>query len=311
MADLAEKYRPKCWEEVINQDKIVASLQAVLAREEGPPHAFLFTGPKGCGKTTIGELIRDYLGVTSLNYNYYNTSNTRGIDTIREIDQKCKFRPMGGELYRYYLMDECAELTKSAQNAFLPLLERSPKHVIFCLCTTDPEKLLPTIRDRCSIYAVNSFTRIKLVGLLRNVCVNEGINFTPKLFREIADVSEGSARNALKILDQVIGVPEEEARTMILDASVQESQIIDICKCMLEGNKDWVTIASALKSINAEPEQIRRAVVNYLGRVQLNKKQMNPKWIGIINIMSDSQTVMYSGLGGLVGLIGLSFEVYN
>ena len=311
MTDLAEKYRPKTWKDVVNQDGVVKSLESILAREEGIPPAFLLTGPSGCGKTTMGEIIATSLDVelNSLNYNYYNTSNTRGIDTIREIDRYCRFKPTGNSKKKFYLIDECHELTKPAQNAFLSILERPPGHSHFCLCTTEPNKLLKTIKGRCTQYTLSSFTRVKLVGLLKKICEEEGVKFEPKIYREIADVSDGSARNALKILDQIIDVPEgTNLSDMILDASVQETQVIEICRMMLEGKSDWGAISKALKSINSEPENIRRAIVNYLTAVCLNKKSIDRRLINVITIMSDHNATMYSGLGGLVSLIGLSFS---
>lgn len=314
MTDLAEKYRPKTFEDVVNQDRIVASLKTVLSRGEGIPPAFLLTGPKGCGKTTIGEIIATYLGVdlNGLNYNYYNTGNTRGIDTIREIDKLCRFKPVGNCKKKYYLLDECHRITGIAQDALLALLERPPSFVHFCLCTTEPEKLLSTIRSRCSIYTVSSFPRVKLVGLLKDVCEKEQKPFSPRIYREIASVSEGSARNALKILDQVIDIQdEEEVINMILDASVSQVEIKEICRAMLDKSTDWTMISKSLKAIDSPPEEIRRAIINYLNVVCLNKKTVDKRLIGIINIMSDHNATMYSGMGGLVGLIGLCFESFN
>jgi len=311
--DLAEKYRPKTLDEVVNQDPVVNSLKSVLARPlDKIPHAFLFCGHHGCGKTTIAYIVKDMMGCGDMNFEYYNTSNTRGIDTIRDLDKTCRFKPLvaeGEKVIKFYILDECHELTKNAQNALLALLEKPPAHVYFALCTTDPGQLLDTIRSRCHTYTLQSFNRVRLVYLLKTICNKEGIDYPKDIYRRIADSSEYSARNALKILDAVIDIEDVEAvRDSIQTAAVEHKEVIDICRIMLESQyTSWSDLCSLLRSIDAKPEKIRLSILGYLGSVAMNSKSYPGKLISMCSLFSES--VMYSGLGGLISLIGLAFNI--
>lgn len=311
--DLAEKYRPGTLDEVINQDPVVKSLKSILGRGlESMPHAFLFCGHHGCGKTTLGFILKNEMKCSDMNFEYYNTSNTRGIDTIRDLDKLCRFRPITKENenpIKLYLLDECHELTRNAQNALLALLENPPEHAYFILCTTEPGQLLDTIRSRCHTYTLQPFNRVRLVALLKGICDKEGITFPPGILKKIADSSENSARKALKILDQIIDIPgsDAEVEEAIQNASVDHKEVIDICRIMLEKQyTNWPDLCSMLRSIDAKPEEIRRSILGYLASVAMNSKKYPAKLITLMTLFSES--VMYSGLGGLLAQIGLAFS---
>lgn len=311
--DLSEKYRPKTLGDIKNQDHVVSSIQSVFKRPEKEwPHAFLFCGHHGCGKTTLAYVLKDIVGCSDLNCEYFNASNTRGVDTIRDIDKICRFLPMvkpGEKAIKVYIIDECHELTTIAQNAFLNLLEKPPEHVYFILCTTDPDKLLPTIRSRCSSHVLQSFSRLKLVELIKDICSKENVQFPNDIIRLIADSSENSARNALKILDNVIDIPDDkDVRKAILSASVDHKEVIDICRIMLDKNyTSWPDLCRMLKSIDAKPDEIRRSILNYLGAVAMNSQKYPANLISMCSLFSESIT--YSGIGALVAQVGLAFKI--
>jgi DNA polymerase III gamma/tau subunit len=198
---------------------------------------------------------------------------------------------------KIYLLDEAHKLSSDAQNSVLKLLEDTPKHVRFILCTTDPEKLIKTIRTRCTSFATVGLQRNKIVMLLKKVCDGEGVKFSDDILAKIAETSEGSARQALVIMDQVIDLPTDEAAMeAIQKIGVNENTIMELSQALLKPATKWETLGKIIKGLDEEPEKIRYAVLGYMATVLLNAD--NPRAAQIIQIFSDSW--MYIGKSGLV-----------
>ena len=266
------EYIPQTLLDFEGNEHVIKGLESVFSRDSGYPHTFLFTGPAGCGKTTIGRIVRRLLEVGDRDYREYDTSNTRGIETIREIRANMLYSPQAGKR-KAYLLDECHQLTSQAQEALLKAMLEPPKTVHFILCTTDPEKLLPTFLRRCHQYDLKPLMRSQVVRIMKKVLKNENVtNFPMSVLKKIADVSFGSAGMALKWLDQVIDVDNEEEAVEIIEASTfSETQVHDISRLLLDqklGNK-WQLMQSLLKGITGQPEQIRRAILTYMEKVML------------------------------------------
>ncbi|KKL10376.1 hypothetical protein LCGC14_2556470, partial [marine sediment metagenome] len=216
-------HRPSDFSTFVGNESTIQSLKSVLDREKGHVKVFLLQGPSGCGKTTLARIIRNYLGCSEHDFFEYNMANTRGIDTIRGLVGNAKYAPLKGGV-RIYLLDECHKLTTDAQNALLKILEDTPDHVRFILCTTEPEKLINTIKTRCSTFQVSSLQRAKIITLLKGVCEKEEAEFPDKHYKEIARVCDGSPRKALSILDQIMDIPDDDkAFDAILSATVSET----------------------------------------------------------------------------------------
>jgi len=302
------KYRPRTFDEIVGNEEVVESLKALL-RKDGVPHSFLFQGPSGCGKTTLARIVARELGCDEREFYEYNVANVRGIDTIREIIQQCRFTPIRGRV-KVYVLDECHQLTKDAQNALLKVLEDTPKHVYFILCTTDPEKLIKTIRTRCVTYSVTLLPTPKIVMLLKRVCESEGVNFSPKLLREVARASGGCPRKALVILDSVIGMEDEEEAMAADEKFVpDEVQVVEICRKLIDWrispSVKWREISRILKSIEDDPEQIRYMILNYMAKVLLDTPDDR-----IAKIMALFQSsFLYTGKAGLVYNLYLACKV--
>jgi len=293
---LHTKYRPKSFSEFIGGESIIESLRSMLSEEGVTSKAYLFTGPSGCGKTTLARIIKTELACSDRDFIEMNTANTRGIDSIREIISYCHYAPFEGKV-KIYHFDEAAKLTNDAQNALLKILEDTPSHVYFILSTTDPQKLLKTIRTRCTTYNLRLLRRSELIKLLKRVCEEEGLDINADILKEIARVSEGTPRQALVILGQVAGVKKEsEILKIIEEGSVSETQIIDLCRILMEERKGkWKEVATILKGIDSEPESVRYAVLGYFNSVLLNRE--DNRIVEIIELFTDS--FMYSGRAGL------------
>jgi DNA polymerase-3 subunit gamma/tau len=306
---LHTKYRPKSLEEVEGNDVIKAGLTAICKRKpEDMPHSFLFQGPKGCGKTTFAGVLRRILGCEKESYLCYNASNTRGIDTIREIDENCQYGPVVGNI-KVYLLDEAHKLTNDAENALLKALEEPPPHVYFILCTTEPEKILGTIKDRCSIYTVRPLTRSGIVTLLEKITAAEQRTIPKKVLREIAKISDGSARKSLVVLDAIIDLDTEtEMMDAIIDTSFSETDVREICQILLgfhDSNK-WEKIQPMLRGLRGEPEQVRYGIMNYLEKVLLGKRH-HVKIAEMISLFMPS--TFYTGKAGLTYAIYVACKI--
>ena len=207
MTSLCQRYRPHSFNGVIGNEATIERLKAVLSNEKRRPHSYLLHGPAGCGKTTLGRIIAKELGCKGMDFVELDSADFRGIDTVRSIRRHVPYLPMESKC-RVWLLDEAHALTNDAQTALLKSLEEPPSHVYFILCTTLPEKLLPTIRSRCSQYVVSQSTDIQIKYLLRRVVKAEGESMSHAVYNRIVHSSNRIPRQALVVLDQVLAVSE-------------------------------------------------------------------------------------------------------
>jgi DNA polymerase III subunit gamma/tau len=208
MSELYKKYRPKEFRDVIGQGSAVKVLEAKL-KSNNLPHTLLFAGPSGCGKTTLARIVCRKLKCSKHDFKELNSADFRGIDMVRNIRININKAPIGGDC-RVWLIDECHKLTTDAQNAFLKMLEDTPDHVYFMLATTEPQKLLPTIRTRSTEIAVKNLTRKSLQKLILFVSASALIGIDTEVLEKIIECSDGSARKALVLLDQIAELKSEE-----------------------------------------------------------------------------------------------------
>lgn len=266
-------YRPGSLEELRGNDEIKNSLASIFTRTTDRPRAFLFVGASGCGKTTTARIVASLLKCGDRDVYEYNAANSRGVDTIREITQSSVYHPFEGK-HKVYIMDEAARLTRDAQSAFLKLLEDTPPHVTFILCTTDPENLLNTIRNRCVTYEFKPLKRSEIVQLLKAVLAAEEVQGYPdKIINEIAKQSEGCPRQALVLLESVIDIADDdEALKAVKSLRVSEDSIKELCQQLVANNANsWHTAKSIFPAISNDPEKSRRAILSYLGKVLISK----------------------------------------
>lgn len=231
MESLYRKYRPLTFESVVGQQHIVSTLEHAVA-EGRLSHAYLFCGPRGTGKTTMARILAKSLlcekaeavratGASGCNpdgtcpeceaiaegthpdvYELDAASRT-GVDNVREeIINSVGFAPVRGA-YKVYIIDEVHMLTTAAFNALLKTLEEPPSHVVFVLCTTDPQKILETILSRCQRFDFHRISNADIVGRLRYICEQEGFAFDDEALDIVARHARGGMRDALSTLEQL------------------------------------------------------------------------------------------------------------
>jgi DNA polymerase-3 subunit gamma/tau len=261
------KYRPRIFKEIIGNQGIIKSLNSLLKQNKFP-HSILLTGETGCGKSTFGRIIARKLGSKGIDFVEIDTADFRGIETIRTIRSQIGYSPSESKS-RVWLLDECHGLSKDAQNALLKVLEEAPEHVYFVLCTTDPQKLLPTIKGRCTQFQVNLLKDEEIKILIEKISKKEKKEINEDIIEKIVELSEGHPRNALKLLEKVLYLPENEKVENILGEKEIEVQTIELCRLLMKGG-NWKSITKILKEIqNEDPEGIRRLVLGYCNSILL------------------------------------------
>lgn len=273
--ELYKKYRPVDLDRIVGNASTVKALRSMLDRKQ-VPHSILFSGPSGCGKTTLARLLAAALECGDMDLSELDASQFRGIETIRDVQHVVNLMPVGGKC-RVWILDECHQLTKDAQTACLKLIEDTPEHAYFFWCTTTPEKLLPTVVNRCTSLPVEQLKSDEVEYLVRRVAKKESLDVSSRGVEAIVEHSGGSARKALVILDKVGRLPRDEQAAAAAIPSEDEKATIDLCRALIK-KAPWVDIAKILKALKAEPEEVRHGVLGYARAVLLgsNGKDVRP-----------------------------------
>ncbi len=208
MPSLYRKYRPTSFQEVIGQPHVVTTLQNALAHKR-VGHAYLFTGPRGTGKTTIARILAKELGTQVLDVIEIDAASNRGIDEARSLKEKVQVVPASSP-YKVFIIDEVHMLTKEAFNALLKTLEEPPAHAIFVLATTEPEKIPETIISRTQRFDFRKISNEKIKEHLLEIAGKESAQLHPEAAAIIAQNADGAVRDALSILDQLIHSSEDK-----------------------------------------------------------------------------------------------------
>ncbi|MGM9489359.1 DNA polymerase III subunit gamma/tau [Ideonella sp. YS5] len=244
---LARKYRSRNFEEMVGQDHVVRALTHAL--EQGRlHHAYLFTGTRGIGKTTVSRILAKCLncigpdgtgGITArpcgvctacreidadryIDYTELDAASNRGIDEARDLIERASYKPSVGR-FKVFMIDEAHQLTKDAFNALLKTLEEPPEYLKFVLATTDPEKMLPTVLSRCLQFNLRPMAPQTVAEHLQNVLAKESVPVEPGALRLLSRAARGSMRDALSLTDQAIaygGGRLEEASVRAMLGSV-------------------------------------------------------------------------------------------
>ncbi|HEZ1364142.1 TPA: DNA polymerase III subunit gamma/tau [Neisseria meningitidis] len=268
---LARKWRPKTFSDLVGQEHVVKALQNAL--DEGRlHHAYLLTGTRGVGKTTIARILAKSLncenaqhgepcGVcescTQIDAGRYvdlleiDAASNTGIDNIREVLENAQYAPTAGK-YKVYIIDEVHMLSKSAFNAMLKTLEEPPEHVKFILATTDPHKVPVTVLSRCLQFVLRNMTSQQVADHLAHVLDSEKIAYEPVALQLLGRAAAGSMRDALSLLDQAIAlgsgkVAENDVRQMI--GAVDKQYLYELLTGII--NQDGAALLSKAQEMAA------------------------------------------------------------
>jgi DNA polymerase-3 subunit gamma/tau len=220
---LARRYRPQSLDEIIGQEHVSRTLKNAIA-ENRVAHAYLFSGPRGVGKTTTARFMAKALNCkkgptatpcgtcpncveiaagSSMDVQEIDGASNRGIDEIRALRDNVKFAPASSK-YKIYIIDEAHQITDAAFNALLKTLEEPPSHVVFILATTEPQKIPITILSRCQRYRFRLISAKEISATLHKIIKNEGFSVEEAALQTITQSAGGSMRDALSLLDQAI-----------------------------------------------------------------------------------------------------------
>lgn len=255
---LARKWRPKTFTDLVGQQHVIKALQNALDKGR-LHHAYLLTGTRGVGKTTIARILAKSLNCENSNHGdpcgvcqscrdidagrfvdllEIDAASNTGIDNIREVLENAQYVPTAGK-YKVYIIDEVHMLSKSAFNAMLKTLEEPPEHVKFILATTDPHKVPITVLSRCLQFVLRNLTLQQINAHLIDILKTEQIIYEPTAITLLAKAANGSMRDALSLLDQAIAmgsgsVQERDVREMI--GAVDKTYLYELLTFLMEQN---------------------------------------------------------------------------
>lgn len=270
-------YRPNRLDDFVGNTETVEALKIHL-KKRSPNRSILFVGPSGCGKTTLGICVANELGsYDQWNFKILNTSDFRGIDTIRDIREEASRRPLGSAKNRVWMMDECHKLTPDAQEALLRLIEEPPNNCWFMFGTTNPEKLKVTMKRRCTEFQVSPLSDRELSGLMYRILKEEKKRIPREIVSQIIRDSFGSCGMALNILDKIVDLPEDQMSVSARRWAEKTDNVISLCRTMLKAIQDkakWQDVVDILKTMQEEdPETVRRQVLEYFNKVALDGEE--------------------------------------
>lgn len=276
---LYRKFRPMKFSEVVGQEHIIRTLINQVKNEK-VGHAYLFTGCRGCGKTTSAkilarainclnpkdgepdnscEICKNSIDGTLTDIVEMDAASNNGVDDIRQIRDEVNFLPTKAK-YRIYIIDEVHMLSPGAFNALLKTLEEPPKHVKFILCTTDPQKLPATILSRCQRFDFKKINNNEIEKNLEDICNKSNISFSQNALKLIAELSEGAMRDAISILErcaqddtgevtvekitELVGIPKQEFTESLFQKIIngEPENVLDQTENEMKQGKDATNI---------------------------------------------------------------------
>lgn len=289
MRDFHVAYRPTDFDQVLGQGHVVESLRSYEKANDWP-HAFLFTGSSGCGKTTLARIVASKLQAASAEIMEVDAATFNGIETMRALTSDLNYKGFGESDVKFIILDECHQLSKSAWNALLKTIEEPPSHVYFSFCTTEPDKVPETIKTRCIQYNLKSVPYSDLLELIAAIAELEELDIPEDGLKTIAREALGSPRRALTSLSKCSHCTTLSEVTSILETTEENIETIELCRA-LAGRValDWRKAIRLIRKLDEKnPESVRLTIVNYTAKALMNTEASNDaeKFLAILDAFS-------------------------
>ena len=291
----ARKYRPQNFDELVGQDHIAQTLKNAIKNDQ-LAHAFLFSGPRGVGKTTSARILAKVLNCEDLQEGYkacnkcnacqsfmenasfnifeLDAASNNSVEHIRALNEQVRFQPQQGS-YKIYIIDEVHMLSTAAFNAFLKTLEEPPPYAKFILATTEKHKIIPTILSRCQIFDFRRIQTKDIVTQLKSISEQEGRNIDDEALHLIAQKADGALRDALSIFDKVISSVEGDIsyKDVAENLNVLDYEyffrIVDCC--LKEDLSELMLILEDIFKYGFEAEQLSLGMMEHMRQLLLVK----------------------------------------
>ncbi|MPY21640.1 DNA polymerase III subunit gamma/tau [Shewanella psychropiezotolerans] len=291
---LARKWRPATFEQMVGQSHVLLALTNALTQQR-LHHAYLFSGTRGVGKTSLARLFAKGLnceqGITAspcgqcsscveiaegrfVDLIEVDAASRTKVDDTRELLDNVQYRPSRGR-FKVYLIDEVHMLSRSSFNALLKTLEEPPEHVKFLLATTDPQRLPVTVLSRCLQFNLKSLTQDEISSQLSHVLTLEQLTFDQAALTLLAKAANGSMRDALSLTDQAIAfgagsVQLTQVQTML--GSIDEKHVLSLLNALVQGDiENLMRVIGQILSFGADPQEVLRSLLELLHQITLSQ----------------------------------------
>ena len=303
------KYRPQKFEDVIGQENTIRILKNAISKKR-LAHAYLFSGPRGTGKTTVARILAREAGCFEEDVIEIDAASSRGIDEARALREAVYVLPMRSP-YKVYIIDEVHMLTKEAFNALLKTLEEPPAHVIFVLATTELQKVLDTIVSRTQHFEFHKISIPDIVSELTKICKKESVGIEDDALKLIAFFADGALRDAENILFQIStlgekNIKEKDVRALL--GAPEEESVNQITKMTLgKSVKDMLKIYDEVLEEGIDPNLLGKLLLRNFRAIYFLALDQGTEEI-LTHEFSEDEIKFFKSLSGDKNLSGFSVE---
>jgi len=316
---LARKWRPQTFDALTGQEPVAHILRNALEHNK-VAHAYIFSGPRGVGKTTTARILAKALNCksgptsdpcgkcpscldvadgSSIDVSEIDGASNTGVDNIRDLREKVRYAPSSGR-YKVYIIDEAHMLSTSAFNALLKTLEEPPPHVVFVLATTEPKKIPPTVLSRCQHLPFSRMSGHKIKERLKTIAETEGIKISSAPLEMVARAADGSMRDALTLLDQLTSFSDDISASDVKDllGITDADTLAGLAASVIQGNtKEIITRIAALTDTGTDLKPFTRDFLQFIRNLLVSK--ITGETEGIIDL-GEEETKAIAGIRDIV-----------